>query len=146
MNLQTAADTPGKRIKRRRLELNLTMAQVAEETGVTRMSISLWESDKTNISAANLRALAKVLKCGADWIMDGKEKRYDHQTKTTFYLTHPAETANPDEFDVEKTINMFRKLPVEEQKRLSTTIMERFDYYEQLYTELLEKLERKTTE
>lgn len=140
------ADTPGKRIKRRRLELNLTMAQVAEEMGVTRMSISLWESDKTNISAANLRALSKVLKCGGDWIMDGVEKAFDYKTKTTYYRKYPSKEPSQDEFDVEKVIDMFRKLPVEEQKRLSITIMERFDYYEQLYTELLEKLERKTTE
>lgn len=136
-------ETPGQRIKKRRLELNLTMAQVAEATGVTRMSISLWENDKTNISATNLKALSKVLMCGTDWIMDGKEKKYDVDSRKVFYRTGPSISADSTEFDAEKTIDMFRRLPVEEQKRLSATIMERFDYYEQLYTELLEKLERK---
>lgn len=135
--------TPGMRIKKRRLELNLTMAQVAEATGVTRMSISLWENDKTNISAANLKELAKVLKCGTDWIMSGKEEKYDYKTNGWIIRSEPVVSVNNEEVDAEKIMDLFKRLPVEEQKKLAQIIMERFDYYEQLYTELMEKLDRK---
>lgn len=135
--------TPGMRIKKRRLELNLTMAQVAEAAGVTRMSISLWENDKTNISAANLKALAKVLKCGADWIMSGKEEKYDYKTGGWITRTEPEDKIDSDEIDAEKIMDLFKRLPAEEQRKLAHIIMERFDYYEQLYTELMGKLDRK---
>lgn len=135
--------TPGMRIKKRRLELNLTMSQVAEATGVTRMSISLWENDRTNISAANLKELAKVLKCGTDWIMSGKEEKYDVKTSRWITRDEPTESIDNEEIDVEKIIDLFKRLPMEEQKKLAQVIMERFDYYEQLYTELMEKLDRK---
>ncbi|ENU1229362.1 helix-turn-helix domain-containing protein [Providencia huaxiensis] len=135
--------TPGMRIKKRRLELNLTMSQVAEATGVTRMSISLWENDRTNISAANLKELAKVLKCGTDWIMSGKEEKYDVNTRRWITRDEPTESTDNEEIDVEKIMDLFKRLPMEEQKKLAQVIMERFDYYEQLYTELMEKLDRK---
>ena len=50
-------------LKQRRIELNLTMADVADKVGVSEATISRWESgDITNMRRDKIALLAKVLK------------------------------------------------------------------------------------
>lgn len=50
-------------LKTRRVELNLTMKQVAEAVGVSEGTVSRWESGEiSNMKRSRIAALAKVLK------------------------------------------------------------------------------------
>ena len=50
-------------LKARRVELNLTMKQVAEAVGVSEGTVSRWESGEiSNMKRSRIAALAKVLK------------------------------------------------------------------------------------
>ena len=50
-------------LKTRRIELNLTMKQVAEAVGVSEGTVSRWESGEiSNMKRSRIAALAKVLK------------------------------------------------------------------------------------
>lgn len=60
------------RIKRVREELGLSQTVIAKRIGVTRSAVSQWESGQTQeISAANLRLLAKALNKSMEWLVDG---------------------------------------------------------------------------
>lgn len=65
------------RIQTRRKELKLTQAEIAKSVGVSRVSVSQWETGDSFPKGENLYALAKVLKCDARWILHGKENA-DH--------------------------------------------------------------------
>jgi transcriptional regulator with XRE-family HTH domain len=51
-----------KHVRDARLRRGLTVAEVAEQVGVSQASIYLWESDRVRPRDANLTALCKVLK------------------------------------------------------------------------------------
>ena len=52
----------GERIKRRRIELNLTQTQLAQKVGVYRPTVSKWERGAAEkILVANLRKIALAL-------------------------------------------------------------------------------------
>lgn len=61
-----------KRFAERRKELGLTQAETARAVGVSRVSISLWEKGDTSPKGRNLHALAKVLNCDPDWLLNGQ--------------------------------------------------------------------------
>lgn len=52
--------TLGEVIKKHRMELNMTQEFVAESLGVSRQSVSKWESGKSDPSTSNLIALANL--------------------------------------------------------------------------------------
>ncbi len=62
------------RIKDRRKDLKLTQLQVANFIGVSKASISQWEKGDTSPRGENLYALAKILKCAPEWLLNGKSK------------------------------------------------------------------------
>ena len=51
-----------KHIRNARIERGLTMADVAQQVGVSAQSIYFWETDRARPRDANLSALCKVLK------------------------------------------------------------------------------------
>ena len=53
----------GEKIKEYRERLGLSQAELAEEIGVDRSSVSLWESGKTMPTIKNLRRLAATFHC-----------------------------------------------------------------------------------
>lgn len=136
-------ETIGDRIKKRRLSLGLTMAQVADEMGVSRMSISLWESGKTNIATNNLIKLAGTLKCSSEWLISGKDGSPAARPGWGNSTPTDPEKENMIMIDAKTMMSFLEKLPDEEQRKIGELIMERFDYYEKLYTELLQKLDGK---
>lgn len=66
--------TMGKRIAERRKELGLSQNEVAQYVGINRVSVSNWETDGKNGTSpkgANLIALAELLKCTPEWLLNG---------------------------------------------------------------------------
>lgn len=68
------------RIRSCREALNLTQAHVAKAIGVSRVSVTKWESGQTKPDGENLHLLAKILSKSPEWILYGKEaaKRTDN--------------------------------------------------------------------
>ena len=60
----------GKRIREERLKLNLTQERLAEKVGVSRQTLSSWESDITSPTLAQANVLAKVFKISLDELAD----------------------------------------------------------------------------
>jgi DNA-binding XRE family transcriptional regulator len=52
----------GRHLRDARVKRGLTVADVAEQVGVSRVSIYVWETDRARPRDANLSALCKVLK------------------------------------------------------------------------------------
>jgi phage repressor protein C with HTH and peptisase S24 domain len=63
------------RIKERRKLLRLTQPELAKLIGVTKATISQWESAATSPKGKNLYNLAKNLQCTTDWLLFGKESK-----------------------------------------------------------------------
>lgn len=66
--------TMGRRIAERRKELGLSQNEVAQYVGINRVSVSNWETDGKNGTSpkgANLIALAELLKCTPEWLLNG---------------------------------------------------------------------------
>lgn len=61
------------RIRQRRKEKKLTQKQIANAVGVSRVSVSQWESGDTSPKGKNLYQLCHVLQCQPDWLLYGKE-------------------------------------------------------------------------
>lgn len=59
----------GEKIKKRRKELNLTIAQIKEKTGISTGNLSEIENGKKLPSAPALLALSNALNCSCDWIL-----------------------------------------------------------------------------
>jgi len=67
----------GKRIAERRKELGLSQDVVAKYVGINRVSVSNWETDGKNGTSpkgANLIALAELLKCTPEWLLNGEDE------------------------------------------------------------------------
>tara|TARA_R110002124_G_scaffold163667_7_gene331055 strand:+ start:1897 stop:2586 length:690 start_codon:yes stop_codon:yes gene_type:complete len=63
------------RIKARRKLLKLTQPELAKLIGVTKATISQWESAATSPKGENLYNLAKHLMCTTDWLLFSKEAK-----------------------------------------------------------------------
>lgn len=60
------------RIRMRRLQLDMTQAQLAKVIGVSRVSVTKWETGVTQPDGENLHVLARVLSCSPEWLLYGK--------------------------------------------------------------------------
>ena len=61
-------------LSQRRRELGLTQKEVADAVGVAEATVSRWESGEiANMRRDRIAALAKVLQCTADFIMNGED-------------------------------------------------------------------------
>jgi phage repressor protein C with HTH and peptisase S24 domain len=63
------------RIKERRKLVGLTQPELAKLIGVTKATISQWETAATSPKGENLYNLAKHLQCATDWLLFGKESK-----------------------------------------------------------------------
>ena len=57
-------------IKKYRKENNLSQDELAEKLGVSRQSISLWETGQTQPTIENIIALARIFNVSTDEILD----------------------------------------------------------------------------
>lgn len=68
-------DTIAQRIKKKRLELELTQEQLGKRLGLSRVAITKWENGETeNLKLDNLRNLCNVFNCSVEYLIDGKEQ------------------------------------------------------------------------
>ncbi len=65
--------TIGNRITELRKKLQLSQEEMANKIGVTRQSVSKWETDVSAPDAFNLIALSKILQTSVEYIVMGKE-------------------------------------------------------------------------
>ena len=82
--------TIGSRIASKRKELQLSQEEMADKIGVTRQSVSKWETDASAPDAFNLMALAEVLNTSVEYIVTGKlateeiaKEKPNSETQTT---------------------------------------------------------------
>lgn len=94
----------GEKIKKRRKELRLTIAQIKEKTGISTGNLSEIENGKKLPSAPALLALSRALNCSCDWILKD-DCIADDTLKRDFSI---------DEFEVD-LIKELRSLPSPEQ-------------------------------
>ncbi|CAI0836278.1 Uncharacterized HTH-type transcriptional regulator CBU_1416 [Serratia proteamaculans] len=60
------------RIRMRRLQLDMTQLQLAKAVGVSRVSVTKWETGVTQPDGENLHVLARVLSCKPEWLLYGR--------------------------------------------------------------------------
>jgi transcriptional regulator with XRE-family HTH domain len=70
-NVATAAHSLGSRLKLLRERRNLDQADVAAALGVSRPTLSEWESGKKSPGRENLRGLAVYYRVSTDWLLEG---------------------------------------------------------------------------
>jgi len=97
-----APETIHDRIRRRRLELNLTVQEVGKACRVSRQAANEWETGATKApSGHNLVRLAVALKVNEQWLATGKE---------------PKERAEPLGADEVELLAKYRRLGEREKK------------------------------
>ncbi len=62
----------GIRLKERRKNLGITIAQIHDKTGISTGILSAWERGEKLPSAPSLMKLANILDCSVDWILFGE--------------------------------------------------------------------------
>lgn len=65
------------RIRKSRLNVGLTQAELAKNLGVTRNAISLWESGRNNPSSHNLLNISRILDVNYSWLALGADAQPD---------------------------------------------------------------------
>lgn len=65
------------RIRERRTQLGLTQTQLGKSIGVSRVSVTKWESAITKPDGENLHNLARVLSCSPEWLLYGTGELID---------------------------------------------------------------------
>ena len=78
--------TLGEKIAKQRKELNYTQEQLADVLGVSRQSISKWESDIAYPETEKLIELGKLFECSMDYLLkdDVTEKTDTSVSESTF--------------------------------------------------------------
>lgn len=66
--------TLGQKIKKLRMEKNLTQKDLADRLYVTFQTVSKWENDENEPDVSTLRELAKVFECSLDYLLSEDEK------------------------------------------------------------------------
>lgn len=66
--------TLGEIIRARRKALDLTQAELADRSGLSQMSVSLFENDRRNPSLGTLDVLAVHLKCSTSDLLLAREE------------------------------------------------------------------------
>ena len=66
----------GNNLKKARAKANYTQEQFSEMLGISRQSVSIWESDSGYPEVEKLLEIAKILNVSLDWLFYGKENYY----------------------------------------------------------------------
>lgn len=114
----------GKLIRSLREGLKLTQEQLAKRVGVSRVSISKWESGENKPKGDNSIALASALRVSVDWLLSGSERtngeispdsgmRYARRAKDKLHSVNDVFSTYPEPFaNVEKVTLATRVIPV----------------------------------
>ena len=65
--------TTGQKIRKRRLELNMTMEELGDAIGVQRSAVNKYEKDLIDIKASTIAALARALRVSPVYLLDDAE-------------------------------------------------------------------------
>ena len=68
--------TQGERVKQARKSLCLTMEKFGERLGVTKTAISLIESEKNNLTDANIKAICREFNVDYIWLTTGEGEMF----------------------------------------------------------------------
>ncbi len=92
------------RIKQRRKELKLTQSDVGKAVGVSKATVSQWESGDTSPKGGNLIKLSKSLGVSPSWIETGDSKSGFTSNEAPFN-TRPSELLLLDRLHLTKMLN-----------------------------------------
>ncbi len=67
--------TAGERIKKRRKELRMSLAELGKQCGVSRVAVGYWEDGQNRIGGENLVKVASALGVTPEWIINGDNKK-----------------------------------------------------------------------
>lgn len=73
----------GDKLKKARMDKNLTQEEVAEKIFVSRQSISNWENNKTYPDIGNVLALSDLYQISLDELLKGSENFMEHLEEST---------------------------------------------------------------
>lgn len=73
----------GDKLKRARMDKNLTQEEVAEKIFVSRQSISNWENNKTYPDIGNVIALSDLYQISLDELLKGSDNFMEHLEEST---------------------------------------------------------------
>lgn len=99
--------TLGEKIAKQRKELNYTQEQLAEILGVSRQSISKWESDIAYPETEKLVQLGKVFDCSMDYLL--KDEITEKDEVQTSVLSEKVEEISRKVMD-DKNKKKFKKI------------------------------------
>ncbi|MCM0866715.1 helix-turn-helix domain-containing protein, partial [Klebsiella pneumoniae] len=77
------------RIRSRRVQLDITQQTLAKRLGVSRVSVTKWESGTTKPDGENLHQLAVALQTTPEWILYGRGEETPDDTKVIPFLKPP---------------------------------------------------------
>ena len=83
-------------LKERRLQLGLTLKEVAAKVGVSEATVSRWEGGQiANMKRQYIAAYAAALQTTPGFIMTGKEEQETDTTRRADVSAHPAKQKSP---------------------------------------------------
>ncbi len=77
------------RIRARRLQMDVTQLNLAKRLGVSRVSVTKWESGITKPDGENLHQLALALSTTPEWLLYGEGDAKQDDTKVTPFIKQP---------------------------------------------------------
>ena len=76
----------GNKIKEKRIEYHLTMEKLGEIVGVSKSTISKWESGNIkNLKRNNIEALSKALHCSPLYLLDEQDEEVTKLANQTYW-------------------------------------------------------------
>lgn len=104
-------DTMGHRIRWKRRRLRLSQSDVAEKVGVSMAAVSLWETGRTNISSDKLLALAEVLSCDVEWLLNGSQLQHTDIEGDNKISEKKSEDERELDLELQTLIKIYETLP-----------------------------------
>lgn len=89
----------GERILELRKAADLKQDDLARLVGVSHVTISMWEADKTAPRGKNLTKLCQVFKCSPQWLLEGKEQAVTARDKVIARVSELIRDSDPEDLE-----------------------------------------------
>ena len=120
----------GEIIKKNRLELNLTLDDVAKAVGVSKSTVQRWESGQiNNMRRDRIDSLSKILQISPLIFVDANEDDHKKDTPAPTYYLDPETAEMAEELHKRKDMRMLfhaAKSSTPEDVKMVTDMLERF--------------------
>ncbi len=106
-------------------------------------AVSLWETGKTNISSDKLLALAEVLECDVEWLLDGVQTQHIDIEDNNKIIEKKSEDGQELETELQMLATIYETLPDHLRTRVLAYAIQALAEYRDhlnLMTENLDKL------